>query len=207
MVALLSIALLPLVLFGCSSLRRPVASKTRPTSGSIGSFADRGVASWYGGEFHGRRTASGERYDQNGLTAAHRTLPFGTRLSVTNLANGLSIVVKVNDRGPFAKDRILDLSYGAAKAIGLVGPGTGVVQLALVDGPPHYTVQVGAFSLSSHANELHDRLQGTFPEVFVRSDGTWYRVQIGTFGEREQAEEMRRELAAFGMSALVIAAQ
>jgi len=122
----------------------------------------------------------------------------------------LSTVVKVNDRGPFAKDRILDLSYGAAKAIGLVGPGTGVVQLELVDGPappPRYTVQVGAFSVPERANELHDRLQSTFPEVYVQTDGTWYRVQVGAFGERDQAEDMRRELAALGMSSFVIAAQ
>jgi rare lipoprotein A len=200
-------ALLPFVLFGCSTLRKPIAAKSTPT---IGPFYSKGVASWYGGEFHGRRTASGERYDQYGFTAAHRTLPFGTRLTVTNLANGLSTVVKVNDRGPFAKDRILDLSYGAAKAIGLVGPGTGVVQLELVDGPgppPRYTVQVGAFSAPERANELHDRLQGTFPEVYVQTDGTWYRVQVGAFGERDQAEGMRRELAALGMSAFVIAAQ
>lgn len=199
--------LLPFVLFGCSSLRKPVAQKATP---SIGPFYSKGEASWYGPGFHGRRTANGERYDQYGLTAAHRTLPFGTRLTVTNLANGSSVVVKVTDRGPFAKDRILDLSYGAAKVIGLVGPGTGVVQLELVDGPappPRFTVQVGAFSAPERAHDLQDRLAGTFPEVYVQTDGTWFRVQVGAFGERDQAEGMRRELAALGMPAFVIAAQ
>lgn len=200
-------ALLPFVLFGCSSLRKPISPKVTP---SIGPFYSKGEASWYGPGFHGRRTANGERYDQYGYSAAHRTLPFGTRLTVTNLANGLSTVVKVNDRGPFARDRILDLSYGAAKAIGMLGTGTAVVQLELVGGPeppPRYTVQVGAFSVPERANELQDRLRGTFPEVIVQTDGTWYRVQIGTFGERDQAEGMRRELAALGMSAFVIAAR
>ncbi len=197
----------PWLFFGCSGLRKPISP---PASPSIGPFYSKGVASWYGREFHGRRTANGERYDQYGFTAAHRTLPFGTRLLVTNLQNGMSTVVKVNDRGPFAKDRILDLSYGAAKAIGMVGPGTASVQLELVDGPappPRYTVQVGAFAAAERATELHDRLMGTFPEVNVQTDGTWYRVRVGTFGERDQAEGMRRELAALGMSAFVIAAQ
>ncbi len=198
--------LLPMMLAGCSSLRKPIAPRTTT---SIGPFYAKGVASWYGGEFHGRRTANGERFDQYGLSAAHRTLPFGTRLTVTNLANGSSVVVKVNDRGPFAKDRILDLSYGAAKAIGLVGPGTGTVQIELVDGPPpppHFTVQVGAFSEPGRANDLLERLASTYPEVYVQTDGTWYRVQVGTFGAREPAEGLRRELAAIGVSAFVIAA-
>ncbi len=199
--------LLPLVLAGCSSLRKPIAPRITT---SIGPFYAKGVASWYGREFHGRRTASGDRFDQYGLSAAHRTLPFGTRLTVTNLANGSSVVVKVNDRGPFAKDRILDLSYGAAKAIGLVGPGTGIVQIELVDGaapPPRFTVQVGAFAESERAEDLLARLVGTFPEMYVQTDGTWHRVQVGTFTARDQAEGLRRELAALGIPAFVIAAQ
>lgn len=92
-----------------------------------------GVASYYGAEFAGRRTASGERFDPRALTAAHRTLPFGTRVRVTNPANGRSVVVRINDRGPFIRGRTIDLSRGAAERIGLVGPGHGPVRLALLD--------------------------------------------------------------------------
>lgn len=89
----------------------------------------RGLASWYGQKFHGRRTASGERFDMNDLTAAHPNLPFGTRLTVHNPRNGRSVTVRVNDRGPHTGRRIIDLSRAAAKAIGLVGVGTGTVVL------------------------------------------------------------------------------
>jgi rare lipoprotein A (peptidoglycan hydrolase) len=95
-----------------------------------------GLASYYGEEFDSLRTASGEPFDPDAMTAAHRTLPFGTRVRVTNLANGRSTVVRINDRGPFVKGRVLDLSYGAARALRLVGPGVGPVVLeALHRGP------------------------------------------------------------------------
>ena len=92
--------------------------------------AQQGVASYYGPGFHGRRTASGERFDMHGMTAAHRSAPFGSRLKVTNLANGRSVVVRVNDRGPFTRGRMLDLSSGAAGAIGMKGAGTALVRIS-----------------------------------------------------------------------------
>ena len=92
-----------------------------------------GVASYYGKRFHGRRTASGERFDMHGMTAAHRTLPFGSRVRVTNPRNGQSVVVRINDRGPFHGDRIIDVSRAAATDLGLIGPGKGMVELALLD--------------------------------------------------------------------------
>jgi len=85
------------------------------------------VASWYGAGFHGRRTASGQTFDQERLTAAHKTLPFGTKLRVTNLRNGRSVLVTVTDRGPYVRNRQLDVSLGAARRLGLVGPGTAPV--------------------------------------------------------------------------------
>jgi rare lipoprotein A len=98
-----------------------------------GSFGPReGMASYYGREFNHRKTASGERFDMNKLTAAHRELPFGTMVRVTNLANGKSVVVRVNDRGPFKRDRIIDLSFAAAKAIGMVGAGSVRVRIEIV---------------------------------------------------------------------------
>ncbi|WKT83810.1 MULTISPECIES: septal ring lytic transglycosylase RlpA family protein [unclassified Thermosynechococcus] len=92
-----------------------------------------GIASWYGPGFHGARTANGERFDQDALTAAHRTLPFGTRVRVTNLQNGRSVVVRINDRGPFTGGREIDLSRGAAAAIGLIGAGVGPVRIDVLD--------------------------------------------------------------------------
>ncbi|MBN1355204.1 septal ring lytic transglycosylase RlpA family protein [bacterium] len=92
-----------------------------------------GTASWYGKEFHGRKTASGERFNMYDLTAAHRTLPFGTKVRVTNLDNNRSVVVTINDRGPFVKNRIIDLSYGAARKLGFVKQGLARVRIQLLD--------------------------------------------------------------------------
>jgi rare lipoprotein A len=92
-----------------------------------------GIASYYADEFHGRLTANGETYDMNALTAAHQSLPFNSRVRVTNLDNGRSVVVRINDRGPFVEGRIIDLSLGAAKAVGLIGPGTARVRLEVLE--------------------------------------------------------------------------
>jgi rare lipoprotein A len=108
-----------------------VASTRRPPEPSS-SKGTTGTASYYGPGFNGRRTASGERFDQNALTAAHRSLPFGTRVRVTNLANGKSVVVRINDRGPFKRSRIIDLSKGAAQKIDMIGTGTARVRLEVL---------------------------------------------------------------------------
>ncbi|HUG62447.1 MAG TPA: septal ring lytic transglycosylase RlpA family protein [Methylomirabilota bacterium] len=91
-----------------------------------------GTASWYGGWFHGRQTANGERYDMNKLTAAHKTLPFGTKVRVTNSRNGRSVVVRINDRGPFVGKRVIDLSRGAAKAVGMIESGLAPVRIEIL---------------------------------------------------------------------------
>jgi rare lipoprotein A len=91
-----------------------------------------GAASWYGGKFHGRLTANGERYDMNKLTAAHKTLPFGTKVRVTNRANGKSVVVRINDRGPYVGGRAIDLSRGAATAVGMLHSGVAKVKLDIL---------------------------------------------------------------------------
>jgi rare lipoprotein A len=171
----------------------------------------RGSASWYGPSFHGRRTANGERYDMHALTAAHPSLPFGTLLTVRNADNGREVVVRVNDRGPYSRGRILDVSYEAANRLGMVGPGTAIVELfpGLEDDVtlPRFTVQAGAFGDLTRAVTLHDQLAKIYPEAIVDSDGTWNRVQIGTFHERDQAERLRRELAVIGVSAVVVTAR
>ena len=104
-------------------------------SNTVRKFTQTGVASWYGRQFHGRKTASGETFDMNELTAAHRSLPLNCYIRVTNKDNGKSVVVKVNDRGPFHGNRVLDLSYGAAKRIGITSAGTAKVSIERVDGP------------------------------------------------------------------------
>jgi rare lipoprotein A len=103
---------------------------------SSAGYSERGIASWYGHPFHGRPTSSGERYDMNEMTAAHTSLPLPTWVEVTNLTNGKRIVVKVNDRGPFVGKRVIDLSYAAATALDIVGPGTARVEVRALDGPP-----------------------------------------------------------------------
>lgn len=103
--------------------------ESEPEATSLGS----GTASYYGREFHGRRTASGERFDMNALTAAHRTLPFGTRLRVTNPRTGQSVVVRINDRGPFHGSRLIDVSHAAASQLGLIARGKGTVELAVIE--------------------------------------------------------------------------
>lgn len=116
-------ALSVLLLAGCASQRNALEPGQ----------AEEGVASYYGARHHGLRTASGERFDQNSLTAAHRTLPFGTQLRVTNLANERSVVVRVNDRGPRARSRIIDLSRGAAQRLGMTDDGTARVRIQRLD--------------------------------------------------------------------------
>jgi rare lipoprotein A len=113
---------------GCASTPRPA-----PASGSAPrGWTETGVASWYGQPFHGRRTASGETYDMRRLTAAHPTLPFGTRVRVRNLDNGKEVEVRINDRGPFLKQRIIDLSRRSAESIDMIGPGTARVRITVV---------------------------------------------------------------------------
>ena len=196
--ALLPVLFLTLLAAGCSSSRPRTA----------GSTFQRGVASWYGPGFHGRATASGERYDMSAMTAAHPTLPFGTLVEVRNLENGAVARVRINDRGPFKKNRIIDLSHAAAHAIGMLGPGTAVVELVAVGldppGPRAFAVQVGAFQEQGLAEELAARLRQDFPAVAVRSDQVWYRVQVGEFALRDEAEELRAELRDLGYGALIV---
>jgi rare lipoprotein A len=199
-----AVLLCQLLAVGCSSNRKP----SGPTS--LGVPIERGMASWYGPRFQGRATASGERYNMNDLTAAHPSLPFGTKLGVRNTRTGREVVVRVNDRGPFAKNRVIDLSFAAAREVGVVGPGTASVELYLVPAagaPPRYTVQVGAFSERERALLLQHEVAQLYPEAVVDSDGTWNRVQIGAFDHREEAESLRRELTVIGLTSVVVSAR
>jgi rare lipoprotein A len=206
---LLSLALLPVLLTAaCTGHRKPA-----PPAGPFGGV-ERGTASWYGPGFNGHHTANGERYNMRELTAAHPSLPFGSLVEVRNLENGHAVVVRINDRGPYARGRIIDLSYAAAREVGVFGPGTADVELRLVgtSADPaaqvaRFTVQVGAFADPDLALILHRNLKRTYPEAFIHSDGTWNRVQVGLFEERDNAESLRRELAAMGVPAVVVVSQ
>ncbi len=170
---------------------------------SAQSFVEEGIASWYGRDFHGRKTASVEKYDMYALTAAHKTLPLQTWVKVTNMTNNREVNVRVNDRGPFVRGRIIDLSYTAANRIGVVGPGTAWVRVEAlgkaeertIDGkvttvlvkPRSYdegrfTVQVGSFKEKSNAEALVRRLKKRYGrvmiEVFDMGRRNYYRVQV-----------------------------
>lgn len=125
----------------CALAGGPPASPPPSAGPSPTGWTETGEASWYGRPFHGRFTASGEVYDMNDLTAAHPSLPFGTRIRVENLDNGRSVVVRVNDRGPFVEDRVLDLSRKAAEELGMIGPGTARVRITVVEVPPPRTLR------------------------------------------------------------------
>jgi rare lipoprotein A len=199
----LAIALGAAVLGGCS--RAVVA----PTPG----VPQNGVASWYGPGFHGLQTSSGAIYDQHALTAAHPTLPLGTRVRVTNLDTGKSVDVLINDRGPFAKGRVIDLSYAAAREIGMIGPGTARVRIEVVarplNGASHvtYCVQVGAFTEEEKAHALRGRLAPQYDDVYISAVQTrperMYRVRVGPYAERQRAESRAVDLSQLGLPAVV----
>jgi rare lipoprotein A len=187
---------------GCVSL------KPRPAI-----YVEEGLASWYGPDFHGRPTSSREIFDMNEMTAAHPTLPFGTYVVVTNLNNGRSAVVRINDRGPFVTGRIIDLSYAAARVLEAVGPGVIPVRLEVlgkISPPstvPNYYVQVGAFALESNARALFDQLKPKYPNVFISTFSTpqavYYRVRIRA-ADRDQAMRIAQVLSEAGQAVLII---
>ena len=199
----------------------PTRVTVSPPAPSEGRATQTGIASWYGPGFHGRATASGAIYDQHEVTAAHQTLPLGARVMVTNLDNGRSTEVTINDRGPFAKGRILDLSYAAAQTLGMIGPGTIPVRIEVLDSGPYriekirdrldYTVQVGSFADIEHAMKLRDQLGKSFAQPsqiaivpFYNNDSTYYRVQAGTFSNRSDAEAQARQLARHGFPVVIM---
>ena len=174
---------------GCASAP-PAASISAPVTGA----AEEGLASWYGEPYHGRPTASGNRFDQDALTAAHRTLPFGTVARVTNLDNGRAVDVVINDRGPFVEGRIVDLSRAAAAAIGALGPGVVPARLEVVrpgDGMPDapcWEVQVGAFGDPRNVERARDRLTAIgFSVRLAPASGGLTRVRVTDLAGRSRA--------------------
>lgn len=178
--------------------------------------AEVGLASWYGRDFHGRRTSSGEIYDMYQMTAAHRTLPLGTWVEVIHLETGRSIQVRVNDRGPFVGGRVIDLSYGAARVLGMVGQGVAPVRVralaatgARVAAPTgRFTMQLGSFTSRENAVAFAGTLQQRFSGVHLvpaRLEGeTVYRVRMGTYQSREEARRAAEAVAGAGYDVVVM---
>jgi rare lipoprotein A len=170
-----------------------------------------GVASWYGSDFHGRPTSSGEVYDMYQLTCAHQTLPLGTMVMVTNLENGKSLELKVNDRGPFVKERIIDVSHAAARMLGMWEKGTASVKVEVIGFAPElvqrFTLQVGSFVDEINAQRLAEQLRKNFDNVSVTTLETqtqkYHRVRVGQFDTREAALEIAEKLAQMGFKVMV----
>jgi len=183
------------------------------------------VASWYGDDFHGRPTSSGETFDMNALTCAHKEYPFGTKLKVTNTSNNKSVECIVNDRGPFIKGRDIDLSYAAAREIDLIAPGiapvlieilgrdasyirTVKVQSAEKRGP--FAIQIGAFSDSVNAVRLKVSLRLKYANAYIQEaevkGAMWYRVRVGNFDQFSQAMETAERMGQEGYTALIVKA-
>jgi rare lipoprotein A len=183
---------------------------------SADGYVERGVASWYGPTFHGGNTSSGEPYDMYGMTAAHKTLPLPSYARVTNLRNGRSVVVRINDRGPFVANRLIDLSYTAAARLDMIRDGTTLVEVrALTPGvpdaltrsaelpPPALYVQAGAFADAQNAQRLLERLQAAgLASAFIAlppPGKPLYRVRLGPVGSVADFDELTARLAALGI--------
>jgi len=187
-----------------------------PMQSHVG-FVQTGVASWYGKDFHGKKTSNGETYDMNAMTAAHKTLPLGVFIKVRNTENGQETVVRVNDRGPFVKGRILDLSYAAAIKLGVDVKGTAPVRIEALgyqipgaenyNAPDNYdtgsyTVQIGSFKEYSNAQRLSDSMKRMFGfseihETDVNGE-TFYRVYAGKYSSMRAAETAEKDFSEHG---------
>ena len=192
----------------CGGKKVKTAKPARIGSGQTG------VASWYGHPYHGRRAANGEVYDMEKLTAAHRTYPFDTWVRVKNLSNDRTVDVRIQDRGPFIRGRIIDLSHAAARKIDLVGPGITKVRLTVIKPPKAparqpelYSIQVGAFRERRRAASVLSEMQQRYGAAKIIERGPsppLYRVVAGEFASMEQAEAAATDVRRRGGSALVV---
>jgi rare lipoprotein A len=197
------------------STTRPSRPSAPPPHGQPaipGEYVEEGVASWYGDPFNGHRTSNGEIYDMYQFTAAHRTLPFGVVLRVTNLSNGKQTEVRINDRGPFVANRVIDLSLAAAQAIEMWGPGTAHVRLEILSGPNpqagFFGVQVGAFKVQENAEKFRAEMDAAYPpaaiETYAAADGVYYRVRVGRLPSEDAAQKLADRLKSEGRTGAVV---
>ncbi len=176
--------------------------RSSPSSRLPAGVHEEGLASWYGVPYHGRRAANGEVYDMHKMTAAHRTLPFDAIVRVTNMNNGRTAEVRINDRGPFVDGRVIDLSFAAAEAIDMVGAGIAPVRLELLKGShplaSAFTVQIGAFAQRENAVRYTRELEERYHPVYLHPEdterGRLYRVRVGRVGSEAEARELAERL-------------
>lgn len=176
-------------------------------------YIQTGKASWYGPGFHGKTTSNREIYNMYDMTAAHRTLPFGTYVIVTNLNNNKSVTVRINDRGPFVDDRIIDLSYAAARILDQLDPGVIPVRVEVLRhlspdlDSQKFSVQVGAFTIASNAEVLKKRLQQKYKDVYITriktSQHTYFRVRIKA-PDKKSAEKIAQKLQIDGFTVILL---
>ncbi len=197
-----AVAFLLIINCGCGKKTKKIYSS--PT----GKYREEGIASWYGKKFHGRQTANGEKYDMYGMTAAHKTLPFNTIVEVLNLDNGKKTVVRINDRGPFVKGRIIDLTKSAAKELDMIASGTARVRLRVLSNSTKikvttkqcktnlesYTVQAGSFSSSDNAQRFANSLATVFGDVHIKGYDGLFRVYVGKTMTKTEAQAMLNKL-------------
>lgn len=193
-----------------------------PADTSMG-YEEEGMASWYGKDFHGKKTSNGEIYNMNAMTAAHKTLPLGTYVRVIRMDNNKETMVRVNDRGPFVKGRIIDLSYKAATELGITATGTSKVRIVAMGDAVgdrfvkrdyqkgNFMVQVGAFTVKENAVGLKESLAKRYSDVSVftydRGDKIFYRVRVGGASSPKEAEALKTKLDAQGMESTFIVAE
>lgn len=193
------------VAFIVSSCSFPVTRRPFTTG-----YVEKGIASWYGKDFHGRPTSSGEIFNMYDLTAAHRLIPLGTIVKVTNLKNDRSVVVKINDRGPFVDGRIIDLSYYAARKLGMAEEGLAPVEIRVLkwgSKAGDFTVQVGSFTVKNNAQRLMKHLKKKYPDTYIvtyiTNNKKFYRVRIGFKKDIKEAELLVQKLSSEGFSPFI----
>jgi len=171
-------------------------------------YKERGIASWYGKKFHGKPTSSGEIYDMHAMTAAHKTLPLPTDVRVTNLRNGKSIIVKVNDRGPFVDNRIIDLSLSAARKLDMISAGTTFVEVETLAGnatkTPLLADSAGRPTVTKSAVSMANPISSAVAEPTTDTTVIRLYLQVGAFGDRLNAQKLQQQLNSHGISNVVI---
>jgi rare lipoprotein A len=176
-------------------------------------WVETGTASWYGEDFHGKPTASGEPYDMYGISAAHKTIPLGCRVRVTNLANGSQVIAPINDRGPFVGDRIIDMSYGAARQLGMVDAGLARVRVEVLEMPRYYsggryTLQFGSFSDRENARRLAGTLESRGYTPSIEEATVYgrpvYRVRYGAVTTLALAKSHEQKCTSQGLACCVV---